>query len=511
MSITEDVQQLEPGNLVELFELDCSAIGGDVQRFHGHLQSGSIFWQGNEYDPWPIEASGYERTGDAQQPSPTVTVGNINGVIGAMCLALGDLVGATVRRRRTFGKYLDAKNFPVSIAADEVQFGVGNGAIAEFQLVDGDGHPVTQSIAVESIYRTDWQGKWQLYATPRTNLLTYSQQFETGAWTKSNSTIATAVITAPDGSLTGEKLCDADSAMSFKDLQHGTVAVSASTVNTASVYAQKADRQYLLMRLISTTTSSNYCYAYFDLVNKTCTYGNVGSASGATADLIDDGNGWYRCFLSGTPDTSGTGIAMFMAAPLTAGSSANFQGTVGNGIYIWGADLKQGGLSSYIPTTTAPVTVTDYVLSDSGSVTLGQTPEQGARLTWDGAGEYVSNPTADPNEEFPPELWYIEQKSGDVFPQIEFTLASALDLNGMQLPARSIVANVCMWLTIGGYRGAYCGYTGAACFDANDNPVDDPSQDRCGGRLNSCKVRFGANNPLSIGSFPAADLTSDVQ
>lgn len=112
MTITSDVQQLEPGALIELFEVDCSAIGGDMLRFHGHLQSTSIWWQGNEYKPWPIEASGFEHTSASQQPSPTLSVGNLNGTISALCVYLADMVGAKVRRRRTLTKYLDAVNFP---------------------------------------------------------------------------------------------------------------------------------------------------------------------------------------------------------------------------------------------------------------------------------------------------------------------------------------------------------------------------------------------------------------
>jgi lambda family phage minor tail protein L len=112
MTITADIQQLEPGALIELFEVDCSAIGGDILRFHGHLQSTSIFWQGNEYKPWPLQAAGFERTSDPQQPSPTLTVADINGTISALCVYLDDLVGATVKRHRTLSRYLDAINFP---------------------------------------------------------------------------------------------------------------------------------------------------------------------------------------------------------------------------------------------------------------------------------------------------------------------------------------------------------------------------------------------------------------
>ncbi|KWN77233.1 phage minor tail protein L [Burkholderia stagnalis] len=112
MSVTADIQLLEPGRLFEGFEVDCTAIGGDMLRFHGHLQSTSIVWQGNEYRLWPIQAAGFERTSDAQQPTPTLTVGDINGTISALCVALDDLVGAKVFRRRTLAKYLDAVNFP---------------------------------------------------------------------------------------------------------------------------------------------------------------------------------------------------------------------------------------------------------------------------------------------------------------------------------------------------------------------------------------------------------------
>jgi lambda family phage minor tail protein L len=109
MSITSDVQQLEPGALVELYELDSSVMGGDVLRFHAHLQAGPIVWQGVEYAAWPIMAQGFERVGGASQPSPTLTVANLDGSISALCILLGDLVGAKVKRHRTLAKYLDGQ------------------------------------------------------------------------------------------------------------------------------------------------------------------------------------------------------------------------------------------------------------------------------------------------------------------------------------------------------------------------------------------------------------------
>lgn len=225
MSIASEIQKLEPGSLVELFELDATTLGGDYERFHAHLQIGPIWWQGYQFNAWPIEAEGFARSSD-RPSNPTLRVGNANGSISALCLYFDDLVGAKVIRRRTFGKFLDAANF-----------------------ADG-------------------------------------------------------------------------------------------------------------------------------------------------------------------------------------------------------------------------------------------------------------NPTANPDEEFPPEVWFIEQKLHEDNTTVEFELSSALDFSGVQLPRRQIIANQCPFL----YRGAECGYTGGPVADLSDNPTDSPVLDRCGKRLSSCRLRWGENKELPYGGFPAAGL-----
>ncbi len=111
MTLYADIQTLEPGAWVELFELDATMIGADTLHFHGYTQIGPIWWQGVEYDPWPIQAEGF--VVDPTQPAtPTLTAGNVDGRMTALCLAYQDLVGALLIRHRTLGKYLDAQNFP---------------------------------------------------------------------------------------------------------------------------------------------------------------------------------------------------------------------------------------------------------------------------------------------------------------------------------------------------------------------------------------------------------------
>lgn len=225
MTINAAIQTLEPGALVELFILDASTINGGVNRFHAHTQTTSIWFQGQEYFPWPVSATGFARTGD-KPPTPALSVGNVDGSISALCHFFEDMVGAKVIRKRTLGKFLDAANFP------------------------------------------------------------------------------------------------------------------------------------------------------------------------------------------------------------------------------------------------------------------------------------EGNAEADPTEEMAPEVWYIERKNSETSVQVDFELSSAMDFNGVQLPRRQIIANMCP----SKYRGAECGYTGGPVAEVDDTPTTDNAKDRCGKRLSSCRMRFGADSELPFGGFPAAGL-----
>ena len=87
MALITDIQKLEPGGEVRLFEIDGSDYGADRLHFHGHLiphspqelaaagasaeelPAKSIYWQGNEYAAWPvnIEGIGADSDGTATQ------------------------------------------------------------------------------------------------------------------------------------------------------------------------------------------------------------------------------------------------------------------------------------------------------------------------------------------------------------------------------------------------------------------------------------------------------------
>lgn len=109
------------------------------------------------------------------------------------------------------------------------------------------------------------------------------------------------------------------------------------------------------------------------------------------------------------------------------------------------------------------------------------------------------NEDADPNQELPDDIYYVEQKTNENRYVVEWELSSAFDLFGVQLPRRQVIQNTCMWR----YRSPNCGYIGTGYFDANDRPCS-ANLDVCGKRLTSCRIRFGTSNALPYGGFPGA-------
>ncbi|PHM40485.1 phage minor tail protein L [Xenorhabdus szentirmaii] len=115
------------------------------------------------------------------------------------------------------------------------------------------------------------------------------------------------------------------------------------------------------------------------------------------------------------------------------------------------------------------------------------------------------NPTANPEQERK-QVFYVDRKESETNESVSFELASPADLEGLKIPTRQI-HSLCTWCARGWYRtGKGCDYAGTRYFDENDNPVDDPSKDRCPGLLKSCKLRFDEDEPLPFGGYPGAAL-----
>lgn len=117
------LQEIAPGAIIELFELQLNTTQhgvNDLYRFHAGTSlnnNGNVYWNGNQYIPFPLEADGFEYSGNGQLPRPKIRISNILSTITAVLLTLPDgLEGATVTRIRTLARYIDAVNFPGGVS-----------------------------------------------------------------------------------------------------------------------------------------------------------------------------------------------------------------------------------------------------------------------------------------------------------------------------------------------------------------------------------------------------------
>lgn len=112
----------------------------------------------------------------------------------------------------------------------------------------------------------------------------------------------------------------------------------------------------------------------------------------------------------------------------------------------------------------------------------------------------AANPKADTAQEIVSK-YIIEQLSSLNAETATFTLATPSEADGAIIPARVMLADVCVWQ----YRGADCGYTGRPVADRFDMPTNDPNADQCSRNLKGCQARFGATAVLPFGGFPSCD------
>lgn len=102
------------GAMLDLFELDLQAFGGDVIRFHSGTNGyyNDVIWKGNAYSAYPIAVEGFETKSEGTYARPTMAVANLDGLITGINSDFNDASGAILTRRQVLVKYLDVVNFP---------------------------------------------------------------------------------------------------------------------------------------------------------------------------------------------------------------------------------------------------------------------------------------------------------------------------------------------------------------------------------------------------------------
>jgi hypothetical protein len=173
-----------------------------------------------------------------------------------------------------------------------------------------------------------------LVAYAPSNLFTYSQDFTNAAWSPSGASVSGTLYTAPDGSLTANKLVE-NSASGVPHL-FNRLSATVGANQTLSVYAKAGERSQIALQIGASAS-------YFDL-----SAGTIVSGPGVIQAI---GNGWYRCSIYGS-NLANANSQIYLAVS----GSATYNGDGVSGAYFWGAQLEQSPTATtYTPTTSAAV------------------------------------------------------------------------------------------------------------------------------------------------------------
>lgn len=201
-----------------------------------------------------------------------------------------------------------------------------------------------------------YEGGLMLLEAAASNLLQFSEDFRNTAeagvsrpWTQFNDTgnailVSQTTMARPDGvSGSVSKLTANTTGALQRQVQQAVTGLADGAVVSFSVFVQPGEVPGVT--LTCSTKASAYAALTVDL-----TAGSVVSTSGAIigSGVVALAGGWYRCWLAYNVG-SGANTPGFVVQLKTA-AGANYSGAVGDGLYLWGAQLEvSAAMTSYIP------------------------------------------------------------------------------------------------------------------------------------------------------------------
>ncbi len=231
--------------------------------------------------------------------------------------------------------------------------------------VNADG--LIESVA-SGVPRIDYTGGGcgKLLLEPqRSNLATFSEDFDNVVYGKENITILPNNTTSPDGTTNADKINE----LATNNFHALSRAFNISSgIYTISIFAKADERDYLIIR---TNLSGVNVNTTFDLLNGVVTYNGHTSAS---IEMYN--NNWYRCIITSNTNLTSISTAFLISnINVTNNNLPTYLGDGTSGIHVWGAQLEEGSYpTSYIPTAGATATrVADDCQKTGISSLIGQT------------------------------------------------------------------------------------------------------------------------------------------
>ena len=211
----------------------------------------------------------------------------------------------------------------------------------------------------------------------RTNLLLQSGSFS-NPWSNTDLFIATNDINGPSGLKTATKFTQGAAG---QGTTRQSIIVAAGSVVAFSIFAKYSNHQWLDVQI--TSGAGNVIRGWFDIQNGVKGSSSVVGTTISGYDIINYGDGWYRCIVIGP---LAGGATTYDLSVFTVAADGSTTRVTGSEVYLADAQAEVGSYAtSYIPTTTATVTriadtipektgFTDYIGQTEGSWFVDWTP-----------------------------------------------------------------------------------------------------------------------------------------
>jgi lambda family phage minor tail protein L len=488
--VNAELFSLEPTALLEFFVIYYDYINtpDDKLYIHGGTNgiNGSIYWQGVEYLPFPIQSSGFESKGDGSLPRPKLTVSNQDFFVSNLIRRYNNLVGAKVVRKRTFAKFLDNQNFsdnknPYGSAdataglEDQVFYilrrATENRAVVEFELaspleIEDVTFPKRSVIARYCGFH--YRGNGCKYMGPpvadendmrlrkavdfKAGLL---RRYYTGTAAGYPSDLSTMTTKIANSTFNSEIVLSNTTVENAENIAHEFIGYFKVNANEAGVYEFGLDPDDSADLFID---GNRIAYFYGGR-------GQAGSPTGTTTSTLSLSAGYHRILIRHHEYTGGQGVTLYYKPPPITGSST-WEAVPASRFYY--DALEQNTLtSSQRFYSNSPL---------SSSIPLGNN----ALLDGLNRGLWKANAGVYKVGEFV----YIENHNVKV---------AKRDINAIPNYTPLLRFYVCVKThTASGARNPSFNKEYWVC-------------DQCSKTLNGCKLRFGSGDYLPFGGFPGVE------
>ena len=235
---------------------------------------------------------------------------------------------------------------------------------------------------------------------PSTNLIKNSQQLQ--FWNQYQSSVSANTTTAPDGTTTADTNIETSGLTGNRGVQQQLTGMTSGQTYTFSIYAKNFNGRNIELAVYEYPTYTNWYRSNFYLQSGTTSTISINSGSGfrTNTSMVNVGDGWYRCSVSGYI-TGATQLQPNINF-INSANTTSYTGDGVSGVYLWGGQLEVGPVATtYIPTTSTsasrvPTWVDMTGNGNNGTLVnnLTYNYSNGGSLVFNGINNYVDVPTS---------------------------------------------------------------------------------------------------------------------